>query len=329
MKVEVSAPGKIFLSGEYLALQGSLSTLLSTKQRAKIIIQDSKCTTNILYSLPLDKSFTFNVNDSFDIEWLDDHPMEMGLFIEKAILLLQIKPTRTKFTIDTTDFYFQRRKIGIGSSSAISSALIRAINKYFDIEQTNEKMLDSALTLHNIKQNSLGSGLDVIASSLDSGLIECDIKEARQNKWTKLEWPSDLLIKGVITSEHSNTKEMIEKYLDAYTNDKEFFSALKADADLILEKLSLSWKSKDSKAILRLMDQYSILMQQLDEKHHIGIYTEEHQALANLTSKSGLLYKPSGAGGGDLGFILTNNNMKLKRFIVKLKDNNFQTLDLI
>ena len=329
MKVEASAPGKIFLSGEYLAIEGSLATVLPTIQRAKIIIEESKSSTNILYSLPLDKSFAFDVNDSFDIEWLDDNPMDMGLFIEKAIVLMQIKPTTTRFTIDTTDFYFQRRKIGIGSSSAISSALIKAINKYFDIKQTHEMIIDSALNLHNSKQDSLGSGLDVIASSLDSGLIECDIKKARRGKWTKLEWPSDLLIKGVITSDESNTKEMIKKYLKGHAKNKEFFLALKIDADQILEELSLSWQSKDSESILALMKQYNILMQQLDEKYHLGIYTEEHKALANITTKLGLIYKPSGAGGGDLGLILTDNEMKLEQLIAKLKDNDFQTLDLI
>ena len=329
MRVEESAPGKIFLSGEYLALEGSLSTLLATKQRAKIIIEQSKCSTNVLYSLPLDKSFAFDVNDSFDIEWLDEHPMEMGLFIEKAIILMQIKPVMTKFTIDTTDFYSQRRKIGIGSSSAISAALIKAINKYFHIEQTNEMIIDSALSLHHTKQNSLGSGLDVIASSLDSGLIECDIKKAKQKKWTNLLWPSDLLIMGVITNEQSDTKKMIERYLRGHINNKEFFLALKTDADRILKKLSLSWKSKDSESILALMKQYNVLMQQLDEKYQLGLYTKEHQTLANLTSESGLLYKPSGAGGGDLGLILTNNEMRLKQIVAKLKDNNFQTLDLI
>ena len=50
MRVEESAPGKIFLSGEYLALEGSLSTVLPTKQRAKIIIEESKSSSNILYS---------------------------------------------------------------------------------------------------------------------------------------------------------------------------------------------------------------------------------------------------------------------------------------
>ena len=91
MKIEVSAPGKVFLSGEYLALEGSLATVLPTKQRAKIVIEDSECSTNILHSLPLDKSFTFDVKDSFDIEWLGNDPKELGLFMAKAIILMKIK----------------------------------------------------------------------------------------------------------------------------------------------------------------------------------------------------------------------------------------------
>ena len=328
MKVETSAPGKVFLSGEYLALEGSLATLLATKHRAKIIIERSERSTNILYSLPLDKSFAFNVNDSFQIKWLDDNPNELGLFIEQAIIMMKIKPTKTKFTIDTNDFYFQNRKIGIGSSSAISSALIKAVIKYFDIKYTNEMIIDSAVNLHKSKQNSLGSGLDVIASSIDSGLIECDIKKVSKKTWTKLEWPLDLLIKGVITNKQSNTKTMIEKYLKGNIYNRDFFSALKIDADRLLKRLSLSWKAKDSESILELMEKYNALMQQLDQKYHLEIYTDEHQALANLAKKSGVFYKPSGAGGGDLGFILTNNELKFKEFIVKLKDKNFNTLDL-
>ena len=154
MKVEETAPGKVFLSGEYLALEGSLATLLPTIQRAKIIIEENKCSANTLYSLPLDKSFTFDVNDSFHIEWLDGNPKELGLFLEKAIIMTRVKPIKTKFTIDTSGFYFESRKIGIGSSSAVSSALIKALSEYFDIEWTDERIIDSALSLHNKKQNN-------------------------------------------------------------------------------------------------------------------------------------------------------------------------------
>ena len=68
MKVKVSAPGKVFISGEYLALDGSLATILSTKQRATITIKDSNNTFNVLYSLPSNKSFAFDVNNDFKID---------------------------------------------------------------------------------------------------------------------------------------------------------------------------------------------------------------------------------------------------------------------
>lgn len=328
MKAETSSPGKIFLSGEYFALNGSIATLLASKQRVKIKIEESKLSSNVFYSLPTNKSFPFHVNDSFQIQWIQDNPHELASFIEEAIILMQIKPSKTKFTIDTTDFYYNNRKIGIGSSSAISSALIKAINDYFDFGYTKDMMMDSALKLHSRKQNNLGSGLDVIASFTDSGLIECFIDNDGEKVSRKLEWPSNLIIKGVITSKQSNTTKMIEKYSKGHTKNKEFFLTLKTDADRCLDNLSLSWKEKDSESILILMKQYNIYMRQLDEMYDLGIYTNEHEILANLAKKSEIFYKPSGAGGGDLGILLTKNVQKIKNFDEKLTDSNFKLIDL-
>ena len=39
-----------------------------------------------------------------------------------------------------------------------------------------------------------------------------------------------------------------------------------------------------------LMEKYNALMQQLDQKYRLGIYTDEHQVLANLAKKSGIFY---------------------------------------
>ena len=328
MKVEVSAPGKVFISGEYLALNGSLATILSTKQRAKITIEDSNNTFNILYSLPSNKSFAFNVNNDFKIDWINDDPEEMGLFIEQAILEMQIKPTKVQFVIDTTNFYFQNKKIGIGSSAAISSALTNAINKYFDKGYSQKKIINKAISLHKRAQDTLGSGLDVIAASADSGLIECDLESASKNSWTILEWPSDLLIKGVISNTQSRTKDMIEKFFAVRNNHKDFFKELQFKADLLFKNLSSSWRDKDTRAILELMEEHNILMQELNKKYDLGIYTEQHQDLANLASESGSFYKPSGAGGGDLGFILSDSETKLKKLLKKIRSKNLEIIDL-
>ncbi len=328
MKVEVSAPGKVFISGEYLVLDGSPATILSTRQRAKITIEDSNNTFNVLYSLPLNKSFAFNVNNDFKIDWINDDPEEMGLFIEQAILEMQIKPTKVQFVIDTTNFYFQNKKIGIGSSAAISSALANAINNYFEKGYSQEKIIDTAISLHKSTQDTFGSGLDVIAASADSGLIECDLNTASKKSWRILEWPSELIIKGVITNKQSRTKHMIERYLEGRSYNIDFFRKLQLKANPLFRNLSSSWRNKDTRAILELMEEHNILMQELNEKYDLGIYTDEHQDLANLASESGIFYKPSGAGGGDLGFILCDSEIKLKKLIKKIRSKNIETIDI-
>ena len=328
MKVKVSAPGKVFISGEYLALDGSLATILSTKQRAKITIENSNNNFNILYSLPSNKSFAFNVNNDFKIDWIHDNPEELGSFIEQAIVEMEIKPTKVKFVIDTTNFYFQNKKIGIGSSAAISSALTNAINNYFDKGYSQKKIINTAISLHKRTQDTLGSGLDVIAASADSGLIECDLKDASKKSWTILEWPSDLIIKGVITNKQSRTNEMIEKYFEGRSYNKDFFKELQLKANLLLKNLSSSWRNKDTRAILELMEEHNIIMQELNETYDLGIYTDEHQDLANLANESGSFYKPSGAGGGDLGFILSDSEIKLKKLLKKIRSKNIETIDL-
>ena len=328
MKVKYSAPGKVFLSGEYLALDGSLATILSTKQRALICIEEIDEPHNILYCLPSNQTFAFKVNNNYKIEWLEKDPQELGLFLEWSILLTQVRPTMTRFTIDTSDFFLQGKKLGVGSSAAIASALIHAIAGYFHLKYTDETILETSLRLHSIKQHNLGSGLDVIAAHADSGLIECVNNTDGKEKWTRLEWPSDLLIKGVITKEQSSTAGMIQKYYEGQIHRKEFFEQLQTDADQLLQDLSSSWKDKDIKSILELMEQYSSLMHRLNEKYDLGIYTDEHQDLANEASKLGLFYKPSGAGGGDVGFILTDDETKLKQLLTQIKDKNYQIMDL-
>ncbi len=329
MKTEISTPGKVFLSGEYLVLDGSLATILATKQKANITIEGNSGPNNILHSLPLNKSFTFAVNDNFQIQWNDKDPKELGLLIELAILEMKIRPKNTTFTIDTTEFYYNNKKIGIGSSAAISLALIKAIDSHFGIKSRTNAIIDKAIRLHKKKQSNLGSGLDIIASFSDERLIECDINSLTNKTWKKHQWPSNLFIKGVLTNHESITTKMIDKYNQGHLLNKEFFETLKFDADKVLEKLSMSWSEKNTSSVLRYMEDYKIIMQRLNQQYTIGIYTDQHQALLDLANKFEIFYKPSGAGGGDLGFMLTDNQSNLKKFNNLLIDNNFKTIDLI
>jgi len=328
MRIKRTAPGKVFLSGEYLALEGGSAIILSTKQRSRVFIEDHEKPYNLFYSSALDQSFQFSVNDNFEVDWVDNDPQGFGLFISLAICELKIKPSKALISIDTSEFYSSGKKIGLGSSASIASAIINALDEYFNLQLSESAKIQKAVNIHGLSQDNVGSGLDVIASCADSGVVECSLQMANEHKWRNLKWPSDLYIKGVITSNQSSTKMMIEKYNHGKASNQMFFNKLYSETKHLLNQISIAWDTQDSATIIGLMQKYNTYIKQLNEKFNLGIFTDEHRQLMEIAKKTDIFYKTSGAGGGDLGLVITNSEKKLTEFLTKLSNNNYQTLDL-
>ena len=197
------------------------------------------------------------------------------------------------------------------------------------MQLSESEKLQKALNIHALSQDNFGSGLDVITSYADCGVVECNLKMANELKWRSLKWPSDLYIKGVITSDQSSTKIMIEKYNHGKDSNQIFFNKFYAETSHLLNQISTVWDAQDSEKILELMQKYNTFIKQLNEKFNLGIFTDEHRQLLDFAKKTGIFYKPSGAGGGDLGLVMTNSANKLTQFLTKVSDNNYQTIDLI
>ena len=328
MKVESTAPGKIFLSGEYFVLDGALATIMSTKQRVKVTIEDQIDVDNIFYCSVIDQCFPFNVNNSYQVNWLDEDPGEFGLFLELSITNMRVKPTNTFFAIDSDDLYFQGTKIGLGSSAAISVAVLNAINNFYGLKLSEYDLINHSMELHKLHQGKNGSGLDIISSHADSNLIECSKNMLSQYKWNALDWPKNLIIKGVITSQHSSTSSMIEKYNIAKQDNSQNFKSLYSKMTQILKEFSEAWHQGNSSDILNLLKQQNILIKQLDHDFDLGIYTQEHNKILDLAESIDLFYKPSGAGGGDLGVIISDDALKMKKFSNELSNMNHYVIDL-
>ena len=328
MRVKRTAPGKVFLSGEYLALEGGSAIILSTKQRSRVSIEDHKKPYNLFYSSALDQYFEFSVNDNFEVDWVENDPQSFGLFISLAICELKIKPSKALISIDTNEFYSSGKKIGLGSSASIAAAIINVLDEYFNLQLSESAKIQKAVNIHALSQDNFGSGLDVIASCADSGVVECNLKMANEHKWRSLKWPSDLYIKGVITSDQSSTKMMIEKYNRGKDSNQIFFNKLYSEINHLLNQISTAWDTQNSAKIIELMQTYNTFINQLNEKFNLGIFSDEHKQLIELARSADIFYKPSGAGGGDLGLVITNSEKKLTHFLSVLSDSNFPVIDL-
>ena len=66
----------------------------------------------------------------------------------------------------------------------------------------------------------------------------------------------------------------------------------------------------------------------MDHDFDLGIYTQEHNKILDLTASIDLFYKPSGAGGGDLGVIISDDALKMKTLGNELSNMNHYVIDL-
>ena len=73
---------------------------------------------------------------------------------------------------------------------------------------------------------------------------------------------------------------------------------------------------------------YSIELKNLGEMSGIPIVSEIHQTISEIVSDGGGTYKPSGAGGGDLGIAFCKTIGEKEKIFHKLEDASFDVLNL-
>jgi phosphomevalonate kinase len=94
--------------------------------------------------------------------------------------------------------------------------------------------------------------------------------------------------------------------------------------------INAALKLADEAINLDNFDRYIHALRKMDEAATIGIYSIEHQYVATAAQRHGVLYKPCGAGGGDLGVALSDDPSKLRLLTEALErdHNNFAIIEL-
>ena len=83
----------------------------------------------------------------------------------------------------------------------------------------------------------------------------------------------------------------------------------------ITKNLSTAWRSEDVDLIIDLLSNYDGHIKKIDKIGNIGIYTQLHSDLQNIASEHNIFYKPSGAGGGDIGLAFSTSLGALNDFL--------------
>lgn len=319
-EIQVSIPGKIVISGEYAVLDGAPAIVSTLKQKVNITIQKSDKNHNIYTTSVLQGVFPFTMDDDANVLWLEADPGVFGLLLQHAFKILKPKLKENLWiAVDSSEFFRTTKdgtaiKLGIGSSAAVSVGITQALSQYQAIRSSPENLLSQANSIHQGLQGKQGSGIDVTCCFADQGVIECTKDSVKNHTWSILNWPNGLHLKTLITSQYGSTNRLVANYQRASNlYPKEFKSALDQFLD-ITQSLSNAWKSEDVDLIIDLLRAYDVHIKKLDKIGGIGIYTQVHADIQNIASTHNVFYKPSGAGGGDIGLAFSSSLDALSDF---------------
>ena len=326
MKIETTASGKVFLSGEYMALEGGRAITLSTPQNAKVSISETNESNNLFLSSMSDQAYPFRIDENMSLIWLDKDPKHLGSILKESIKQFDKSFSGRSISIDTTDFFYKQRKIGIGSSSAVSVAITKALNQLFDSGLTSQAIISHAREIHNRAQGSRGSGSDIITSFLEGRSFACRFVHETYD-YHQIELPEAIKIFVIINDEYVETSGMIDRYKNAKSENRDYFSKHAPKMKEELEHLYASILNKDIESILQKLRGYNELLVDMDNVFNLGIFNNHHE-LINLSKDEDVFYKPSGSGGGDIGLLIGNDELRLEKVCKKIESNGIHVFEI-
>ncbi len=319
-----TAPGKAVLSGEYVVLQDAPAIATAVDRRVRVSLEESSAACHSITAPGyLEGSRPFCLNEAGEIAWQDPLPgpstFSLVEEIWKSFDTAQWPPLAV--VIDTRGLYdvASGLKLGLGSSAAVSVALTAAMHEY---RAGGSDIGDIAMNAHDRFQGGRGSGIDV-ATCWRGGVIlyRRAGTEARQ-----LGWPAGLHYRFLWSGQAAVTAEKLAK-LSGRTGqgaESESMNQLGGHA----ENVSAAWSLGDSRQVLEAFPAYIDALRQFSVDHDLGIFDAGHEELAQQARDNGIVYKPCGAGAGDIGIVLAACEHVVDEFCEQARQQNFHVLDI-
>jgi len=81
-----------------------------------------------------------------------------------------------------------------------------------------------------------------------------------------------------------------------------------------------AWRSGDTDRVLSEYIAYIGVLRQFSVDHDLGIFDAGHEELTDAAMVSNLVYKPAGAGGGDIGILFGRDEAEFDAFVANYAD---------
>jgi phosphomevalonate kinase len=319
--IYASAPGKIVLCGEYVVLDGARALGAAVNRRVGVSITASLADSHVVrcpgYA---DGHYSFSVNDDGKFEWQRDAASlpDFSLLEETWRSLKPQLSTSIELMLDTSAFSDNAtgNKFGLGSSAALTVALSAAIA---DLQQQSVHV-DSMIDIHRRFQGGRGSGID-IAIAHQGGTISYRMDD--MPRASPINWKAGLEYAIFWSGQSASTAQKLAQFAES---DESAGSRqrLATASDAIVD----AWAKGPVEQVVRLFDDYTTILAVFSDEHDLGIFDAGHAAMVEHAAGHGVVYKPCGAGGGDVGVALSASKTCIDDFIAAAAGMGFRQLPL-
>ena len=310
-----SAPGKAVLLGEYAVLDGAPALSLAVNRRARVELVPSDETSGLIEVPQLGiKPVGFELSEDGSIDWdCPDWPVfrRTGAIIEHLVAHARRRfgafaPFSAK--IDTAELFAGSVKLGLGSSAAVTVALDAAITAHASGRRAQESpaaVLERLLPVYRGTQGGHGSGID-LASSLFGGLIAYRLAGARPIVQAE-EMPSNLGLLFIWTGTAASTPDLVAAWRRWSRDHADKAGEIAAHMGRYCHEGLEAVEAGDAVELARLLGAYGHILGTMGDCAGIEVVTQAHRRAMALAEQCGAHFKPCGAGGGDLGVVVTTD----------------------
>lgn len=349
--IEASAPGKLYIAGEYAVVEpGYPAILTAVDQFLTVRLEAAKEKGSI-------RSFQYG---NFPIQWtrkngklqLDKrestfHYILAAIEVTETYAVEQQKPLALyHLTVESNLDSETGLKYGLGSSGAVTVATVRALCRLYELDESDELVFKLASLAH-LSLDSNGSFGDVAASAYTGWLAYTSFdREWVRKSWSELpitqliqsEWPG-LSVRRLTPPDHmkfvigwtgspASTTQLVDQVQEKRKERLESYREFLTQSKTCVEQMIQGFHTVSLSTIQNAIRQNRSLLNQLGSHTGVEIETPALQTLCQIAEEEGGAAKTSGAGGGDCGIALFDRQLDLHALYDKWADEGIVPLPL-
>ena len=365
--ISQSAPGKLYIAGEYAVVEpGHQAVLVAVDRFITVRITEAEDggsadpTGHISSTLYETQSLTWYRRPEDGVVMVDK---QFDDYVVSAIRMVEQMvreaggPLRY-FDLDVSSELDDGcgRKLGLGSSSAVTVATVRAVARFYGLVLDDMAVYKLALLATDAVQ-PIGSGGDIAASSFTGwvaytspdrawlhqvsgapGTGNSPGGSAGLSELVRMDWPllsirrlpaPGLRLSVGWTGSPASTPRLVAD-VQAHTRGAQdaAYTAFLRESEACLSALTLALREDDAQETGLRIQEGRRLLSGLSRTSGITIETSQLRRLVEIAQEHGAVAKSSGAGGGDCGIALCPPGTDVAAMHAAWESAGIQPLDL-